>query len=86
MVSDNAKLVLRYAALHLSFRAAFRNNPKQALVDFKGDLNLGGDLTVDEMDAILSVTDEEYSAIVRIGSALGDPLNASTSPSSGTVI
>ena len=81
---DNSKRVIRVATIYPAFRAAFRANPEQALSLFAKDLNLqnGNSLQPNEIDAILSISDEEYMVFSRIASALGDSLENGEQPMS----
>lgn len=73
---DNAKRVIRVAIVYPAFRTAFRANPQQALRLFAGDLNLNQaqSLSSREIDAIGSISDEDYGTLARIASHLGDTL------------
>ncbi len=84
MNQENAKRVVRVATIYPAFRTAFRANPQQALALFARDLKLQGEepLTLKEMDAIGSITDEEFSALARIASTLGDSLENGEQPMS----
>lgn len=84
MNQDNAKRVVRVATIYPAFRTAFRANPQQALTLFARDLKLQGDepLSLKEMDAIGSITDEEYATLARIASTFGDSLENSEPPAS----
>ncbi len=79
---DNSKRVIRVATIYPDFRAAFRANPEQAMSLFAKDLNLpqGEFLKPNEVDAILSISDEEYAAFSRIAATLGDSLENGEQP------
>jgi hypothetical protein len=74
MSLDNSKRVIRVASTQPAFRAAFRANPQQALSSFAKDLDLqnGGSLQANEIDAITSISDEEYVVFSRMASSLGN--------------
>jgi hypothetical protein len=86
MVSDNARLIMRFAATHPEYREVLRHNPAQAVSDYADEIHLSGDVTQDEMAALASVTDEEYAVMQRIGAAFKDPLDNSVQLSSGSII
>jgi hypothetical protein len=81
---DNSKRVIRVASIYPAFRSAFRANPQQALSLFAKDLDLQNEDSLEpkEIDAILSITDEEYMIFSRIALALGDSLEKGESPMS----
>jgi hypothetical protein len=72
MAAADAKKVLAFALVHRSFRQALRSNPFDALDRFQSQLKLGAHPSVDELDALVSLTDEEYSALEKISTGLGD--------------
>ena len=84
MNQENAKRVVRVATIYPAFRTAFRANPQQALNLFAKDLKLQGTdaLTLKEVDAIASITDEEFAVLARIASTLGDSLEQGEQPMS----
>jgi len=76
MSQENAKKVLRYAVQHPSFLASLRNDPREAIEDYKIDLGLDADgLTIEEEDALVSFTDDEYAAFAHLAEALGDSVS-----------
>lgn len=78
MSLQNAREVVRLATVSLTFRAAFRADPAQALTLFAADLTLTGDpaLGADEIASILTITDDQYTAFTHIANVLGAPLTA----------
>jgi hypothetical protein len=86
MVSDNARLIMRFAATHPEYREVLRKNPAQAVHDYADEIHLSGEVTQDEMEALASVTDEEFAVMHRIGAAFHDPLDNSVPLSSGSLI
>ncbi|MEN9864590.1 MAG: hypothetical protein RL748_180 [Pseudomonadota bacterium] len=76
MSVENAREVVRLAAVSQTFRSAFRADSSQAMTLFASDLTLTGDgsLTQDEIDAIRSISDDEFAAFVRIAGVLSAPL------------
>jgi hypothetical protein len=77
MSAINALKVIQLAAINPTFRAAFKADQDQALTLFSANLNLEGTpaLTHQEMQGILSVTDDEYTAFSRIATAVGAQLD-----------
>ena len=76
MTQANAKKVLRFAINHPSFRSALRNDPREAIESYKVDLALdNAGLTIEEEDALVNFTDEEYEAFGRLAEALGDSVS-----------
>lgn len=73
MSTQNVGEVVRLETLNPAFRLAFRANADQALTLFAKDLHLDGSspLTRDEVNGILSITDDEFKAFSHIGSIIG---------------
>jgi hypothetical protein len=73
MISSSASNIINLATANPTFRAAFRAKPEQALALF-GLANTG--LGADEIDAIQSIKDNEFSAFGRLTQASGISANA----------
>ena len=77
MSLENSKKVVAYAVSHPSFRAAFRSGPKDAIADFSAELNLSKEsITVEEMDAIISLSDDDFDSVEKLAVGLGDDFSS----------
>ena len=77
MSIENSKLVLSYAAAHSSFRYALRSDPHATLERFSKQLGLSKDgLEIEELDALVSFSDDDYTTFKKIIEGLGDSLSA----------
>lgn len=67
MSVENSVKVIKYAARHPSFRASYRNSPREALKEYKNELCLDSDgLSIEEMDNVLSFSDDDYASFEKL--------------------
>lgn len=73
MSVEKAKKVLVFGVKHPSFRQSFRNDPVGALQNYKATLKVEpADLTIEELDALVEMTDADYASLQKIAVGLGD--------------
>ena len=86
MAVEDAKKVLAYAIVHRSFRAAFRNDPLNAIKAAATNIGIQNPPTVDELDALVSFSDQDFDAFARLSQGLGDSLSGEHGINAGGVI
>lgn len=71
-----AKRVLRYAMIHPSFRASLRNSPREAIEAYEDEIKINSnDITIEELDALSTYSDDEFEAFSSLAEGLGDEVS-----------